>query len=264
MKRALLIGISALAVIAAGQANAADMYVPAPAGSLKDGPYLPADSWTGLYLGVNGGYGWGASSDLFSYPAANNGRIAIPAFGGIDPKGWFGGGQIGHNWQGVLQNPHLVLGLEADIQASDISASATDFDTPASTWKSSAGWFGTVRGRLGYAFGGTLLYATGGLAYGHVSNSYTLPATHIHGVETFQFDGIATGYAAGGGTEFKIAPAWSVKSEYQYINLGEHDPTWAGHSVKQAFAGIKVDDNAFHTVRLGLNYHIGSDAEPLK
>ena len=253
------------AIALATAANAADMYrAPGSAGSFKDA-YAPADSWTGFYLGVNGGYGWSASSDRFAYPPYDNGRTIVPAFGGIDPKGGFGGGQIGYNWQGVLQNPRLVLGLEADIQSADISAGGADADAPPTTWKSSVDWFGTVRGRLGYAFDGVLIYATGGFAYGDVKNSAAMPATHTRPNEiVFQSGGAATGYAAGGGVEYKIAPAWSLKGEYQYIDLGEHVPAWAGTPINHEIAGIKIGDDAFHSVRVGLNYHLGGTGAPLK
>ena len=258
----VLITAAAVALMAAGQANAADIYrAPEAGGSYKDA-YVPADSWTGFYVGVNGGYAWSASGDLYAYPANAGGRGGNPAFGGINPEGGFGSGQIGYNWQGALGSPHLVLGLEADIQGADISASGNDAYTPPNTWKSSVDWFGTVRGRLGYAFNGTLIYATGGFAYGNVDNSLYLPATHTRNAATYQFDGIATGYTVGGGVEYKIAPAWSVKGEYQYIDLGENDP--GGIPIKQVFPGINAGDNALHTVRLGLNYRILPGYEPLK
>ena len=138
-------------VLAAASANAADIYRP-EAGGYKDGPaYVPVNTWTGFYIGANGGYGWNAnhhSDDL------------------LDPAGGFGGGQIGYNWQGGFGfGPHLVLGIEADIQGADISDSVAGV-------KSQVNWFGTVRGRIGYAFDRTLIYGTGGFAYGEVETAF--------------------------------------------------------------------------------------------
>lgn len=127
-------------------ANAADVY----RGGLKDGPppvFVAAPTWTGFYIGVNGGYG-GTAND-----------------GPLSPSGGFGGGQIGYNWQGLFGYSPWVLGIEADFQGSGISDSigyAGDY------LQTSLNWFGTVRGRVGYSFGPALLYATGGFAYGEV------------------------------------------------------------------------------------------------
>ena len=126
------------------------------------------------------------------------------------------------------------------------------------TDKSTLDWFGTVRGRVGYAFDRTLVYATGGLAYGHITDqasctkgaqSFTCPITGFGKHETD-----ATGYVVGGGAEYKFNPAWSVKAEYQYIDLGQ----------ESFFAKEAKEDYAVSTVRAGLNYHIGGGFEPLK
>jgi outer membrane immunogenic protein len=69
----------------------------------------------------------------------------------------------------------------------------------------------------------------------------------------------------GGGYEYKFNQAWSVKAEYQYINLGRNDPTFSGSSLcTPARFGADCVDDAFHTVRVGLNYHIHPAYEPLK
>ena len=70
MKKSLYLGASMLAVVAAAivPASAADMYRAEP-GGYKDGPvYVPVNTWTGFYIGVNGGYGWSASNDQLSLP----------------------------------------------------------------------------------------------------------------------------------------------------------------------------------------------------
>ena len=101
---------------------------------------LNAYSWAGPYLGGNIGYAWGSVDN-------NPTR----------PSGFAGGVQGGYNWQ----NGPLVFGLEADIQASG----ANDTFAP---WKFSNPWFGTVRGRVGYAVNNVLFYGTGGLAFGEL------------------------------------------------------------------------------------------------
>ena len=254
MRRVVLGAVSAIALTAS--ANAADMYhAPEGVGGFKD-TYVPVDTWTGFYAGVNGGYAWDANSDQFSHPAANpcapTASCPYAAFGGLNPTGGFGGGQIGYNWQGIW-HPHLVLGVEADIQGAGITDSATD--PKGGIDKENLDWFGTVRGRLGYAMDRALIYATGGFAYGGLQSSVD------NG--TYKFDGTATGYAVGGGVEYKFTHAWSAKLEYQYLDFGKNDPTNSA-GVTASSAGYKVDEDAFHTVRAGLNYHFGNTYEPLK
>ncbi|ADP71043.1 outer membrane protein [Rhodomicrobium vannielii ATCC 17100] len=241
--------VSAIALTVS--ANAADLYRAPAGGGLKDAPYVA--TWTGFYAGVNGGYAWSQSSDQLAYVDPNY------PFYGLSPEGGFGGGQIGYNLQGFV-HPNLVLGIEADIQGSDISDSGVDSATY--KYSSKVDWFGTVRGRLGYAIDSALVYATGGFAYGGIKNDYD--ARHL-GAGEFKFDGNATGYVVGGGVEYKLAPAWSLKAEYQYINLGKNNPvdTSTGQHYTD-LEGTKLEDDAFHTVRVGLNYHFGHSYESLK
>ncbi len=78
--------------------------------------------------------------------------------------------------------------------------------------------------------------------------------------------GSATGYVLGGGLEYKINPAWSVKTEYQYLNFGKNDVCGGGVATcfsDPNYAGSQKDDD-YHTVRLGLNYYVSPGREPLK
>ena len=123
------------AAAAAGSAGAADLpRGPTPYYSPPPAVY----NWTGLYGGLNLGYEWGKVTNSSA-----------------DPSGVAGGGQIGYNWQ----SGQFVFGGEADIQISG----ADDTFAP---YKFSNPWFGTVRGRAGYAINNILFYGTFGLAYG--------------------------------------------------------------------------------------------------
>ena len=218
--RVILTAASVFALTAA--ANAADMYRPS-AGGYKDAPYVGVN-WSGLYVGVNGGYGANAAS-------------VLPA--GLDPAGGFGGGQIGYN----VQRGNIVFGLEADIEGADIS------DT-AGRVTSKMDWFGTVRGRAGYTVGQALVYGTGGFAYGNVKYSTVNGSNE----ET------QTGWVAGGGVEYKINPSWSAKAEYQYLDLDASSATGPGSLGNNP----NVDRTQVNTVRVGLNYFVGGVYEPLK
>jgi outer membrane immunogenic protein len=246
----------------------------------KDAPMDVMPSfWSGFYLGVNGGYAWGAAASQLSASAIENGDLA----GGTATKGYwsnggFGGGQFGYN----LQRHNLVFGFETDIQGAGIrgkgAAEAVSLTDQAVTSdagaKSNLDWFGTLRGRVGYAFGSTLVYATAGLAYGEVRDSLTLSVTSNNALPTQNAPGASkdlttAGYVVGGGVETSITPSWSVKAEYQFIDLGSSrlstskDIPWGVSATDSGSASAKFD-HSYNTIRFGLNYKFNQGYEPLK
>ncbi len=259
-------GAAAGALIVGVQANAADLSAYGGGdGGYKDGPVYPSSIWSGFYAGVNGGYGWRQPSDQFAYPAGVSlAGVPYPAFGGIGAQGGFGGGQLGYNWQSFFGTPALVAGFETDIQGAGIGDKTVN--SLSETFKTNLDWFGTVRGRLGYSSYNALLYFTGGFAYGGLrqhgeDNTYAISTV-------YESSGTVTGYVLGGGIEYKFNPAWSLKAEYQYLDFGKHDapfvsgdPT-ANPSIQTDAS--KLTDDAFHTVRIGLNYWVSPAYEPLK
>ena len=267
MKKAILTGLSALCVAAAAStpALAADMYRPPEGVSLKDAPAAYA-IWPGFYAGINGGYGWQDGTGAIWYNDAFMPlKLVTTSSPGLSPQGPFGGVQAGYNFL----RDSLVYGIEADFQGAGIGASSNSQGTSVNgpiniAAKTATDWFGTVRGRLGWTAGNTLLYATGGLAYGNVRPDFTLSGTGdpISDSLVLKKDAIRVGYAAGGGVEHSLSPAWSFKAEYQFIDLGSD--TLSGVSVKGVpFTTSELETN-YHTVRLGLNYHPGQVYEPLK
>ncbi len=287
IRHIVLASVSVVALTAA--ANAADMY--GPAGGYKD-EFVPASIWTGFYAGVNGGYGWSAENATLSGTASEAPACSTSTATACSPivsgsgtntfgsDGEFAGGQIGYNFQPV--GGHYVFGVEADIQASGIKGSQ-QISTLLSAaladvyGTSELDWFGTVRGRVGYAFNRSLIYATGGVAFGGVKDSLTVGALNatVNNPVTWSSSATETGYVVGGGIEHYILPNWSIKAEYQYIDLGsDESPTVkAGATVTgpvhgqaaQGSASATLNaEHAYETVRIGLNYHILSDFEPLK
>ena len=262
-------GAAAAALIFTTQANAADL-----SGGFKSGPAaFSAPMWTGFYWGVNGGYAWRQTDDQFGYPACTTppcGTSGVtapyPAYNGIGAQGGFGGGQIGYNWQNFLGTPSLVAGIEADIQGAGISGSGTTLSPLLEHYKTNLDWFGTVRGRLGYAAGNTLVYFTGGFAFGglkqHGEDNTFAPTV------VYESSGTVTGYVLGGGLEYKFNPSWSLKAEYQYLNFGKNDPSFvSGDPTAPATLSAdstNVNDDAYHTVRVGLNYWVNPAYQPLK
>lgn len=101
----------------------------------------------------------------------------------------------------------------------------------------------------------TLVYATGGFAWGTVHNEANVASGD------YNINPTATGYVLGGGVEYKLKHDLSVKFEYQYINLGKNDPS---APPTYSSVGGTVRDDAFNTVRVGLNYFPFTAREPLK
>jgi outer membrane immunogenic protein len=278
MKKLTVVASLAL-VLAAGSALAADL----PSRKGPPPAYLPpppAFSWNGLYGGINIGYGFGTgdveSGALQVLPPATANHWSLWN-GKSDINGVLGGGQIGYNWQ---YSPWLVLGLEADIQAADVNGQnnmigvmpldnngGAQFTTVNSALH--VDWFGTVRGRIGVTpFSPNLLiYGTGGFAYGGVN--HTVGAAVINpGFASVMIGKGATsetltGWTAGGGVEWSPAsfPAWSLKVEYLYTDLGATNVSLFGNNAAGAyyaccqFAGSHSAPVRFHTVRAGLNWH---------
>lgn len=217
MKNILLAGVSIIA-LGATAANAADM----PRRVVTKAPpvvYEPVYNWSGLYIGINGGGGWGDTNESGPFSVGSGHNIS----GGLI------GGTIGYNWQ----FNQLVFGVEGDIDWARIRG--TGFcGAGAFTCTTDGRWIGTARARLGYAMGRFMPYVTAGAAAVGVRNT-------IAGI------GSATdtkgGWTAGVGLEAALVGNWTGKIEYLYVDAGR------GASV----AGSEADFRA-NLVRVGLNY----------
>lgn len=263
----LIMGAAALSTIC--------LLSPAVAADLAARPYTkapayvsPAFSWSGFYAGINAGYGFDDDKNILTtgQAAANIANVAGGARPGsvrLENDGFVGGGQIGYNYQFA---PSWVLGIEADIDYTDLHKSTTitttalnGVDRLNNTFTNGLEYLGTVRGRLGYTFDRTLFYATGGLAYGEVRNSANFfgPAGQLQ--FTGSNSGIRTGYAVGGGIEHAFVANWTVKAEYLYYDLGRDTVNVAvipgsgggGTGYNTSFS------NSGNIVRAGLNYKFG-------
>jgi len=176
-----------------GAASAADLSRPPPI--TKAPPYVPPYyNWTGFYIGVNGGGGWGTSN-------------WSPLPGSFNTSGGLVGGTLGYNWQ----FGQWVWGLEGDADWSDIKGSATGPGCGIGSCTTQNDFLATARGRLGFAADRWMPYVTGGLAIGDIkaSNPIALGVNQTN-----------AGWTAGGGIEFALASNWTAKVEYLYVDLG--------------------------------------------
>lgn len=195
--------------------------------------YVPAPvNWHGFYAGFNVGYGASGLSDN------------LPLAGTTLMTGIVGGAQAGFNYRW----DSAVFGVEADIQASNMNNTYSAFLPFVGNL--SVGhrvpYFGTVRGRIGYAFtcGCVMAYGTLGIAYG----SYEPHASALGLTVSRTYTN--TALAAGAGVEWMVAERWSTKLEAIYFDTGN-----IGTGVTLPLVGT-INARIRSTVtRLGLNYH---------
>lgn len=188
-------------------------------------------SWSGSYLGLHGGYGWGKFNE--SIVALALGKTSP------EPDGGYGGFQGGYNW---LFSPNALLGIEVDSSFGDLSDSKI-FPNGVSTLHAKIEDLGTARLRLGYlATPDTLLYVTGGAAYAREKTNISSPA-----VQNSKTDHL--GWTVGAGVEYMFAPQWSLKAEYLYADLGDYNITGS------VAGATRNSDMTLNTVRVGVNYY---------
>ena len=278
----------------AGSALAADL----PSRKGPPEPPPPLFSWTGAYVGLNASYLLKgnnsidtATANFFDATVTGIGPAsALGASGSAGGRldGFVTGVQLGYNWQFA---DRFVAGFETDIQGGGVQGGG-NFGTVTSVPPAGIldprfavtevkvsrrlDYFGTVRGRFGFAVTPTLLaYATGGLAYGRVSTSGTIKQSLVPNLFTStdgdaDFAGTRVGWTVGGGLEWAFYPNLSAKLEYLYYDLGvaatNNDISLLTHSIPAVgplggalrVANASVTSTRFngHVIRAGLNYHL--------
>jgi outer membrane immunogenic protein len=289
MKKILLAGAAAAALLG-GAASAADLAVKAP----YRAPPAPVWSWTGFYIGINGGGSIGVNSSIQSATftsAALGTNGLLSSTNRFVPTGGVFGGQLGYNWQVA----NWVFGVEADWQWSSQKDSNNYCTSPAATdaffffGGSGFGYclnneqkikdFGTARARAGVTtIGNTLWYVTGGAAWARVEDNHAFlgaanadifppplqPGPFLATAASFSTR--RTGWTVGGGVESQLWGGWTAKLEYLYVDLGTVSNTFAV-ALNPAFGaalttgGVAPVTTSTHVtdniVRVGLNYKFG-------
>ncbi len=211
-----------------GIACAADLPGP-PAYPPPQAP--PVFSWTGFYIGANAGYGWSnGSGNMLTRGAPDTFSASGNAF--------VGGGQAGFNYQ---FGGGVVVGIEADFQGTWGSGTLTDGRGLIDATVKDP-YFGTVRGRLGYAWDRVLLYGTGGGVYGDATANGKSAGTEFSNSASYWT------WTAGAGAEWAFAGPWSAKIEYLYAGSPSSVP---------AIPFVSSIGSSAHSnlIRAGLNYH---------
>jgi outer membrane immunogenic protein len=216
----------------------------------------PVYNWAGVFVGGTFGYGLGRNDSTFvTPPPAPNAESFF-----LSPRGFDGGAIIGYNWQ----FGSWVLGVEADFQDSTGSGYLTcaNLCTGAgdTTIDQRLSWFGTVRGRLGYAVGPALFYATAGGAFGEVKENIAQP--FAGGSASFSHS--QSGFAVGGGIENKLdffgllGPNWTTRTEYLYVALGSVSDTFVNPAVAGGAAQTLTSNLHEHIWRTVVSYKFGN------
>jgi len=249
-KLALAVSILAISALSASAADlAARPYTKAPA--MVESVY----NWTGGYIGLNGGAigtsnRWNDDNNWIGGTA----ETSLAITGGMpnvkSTSATFGA-QAGYNWQ---LNGNIVFGIEGDINYAGNRSSVDRIDllgADAYTFRNELSWYGTLRGRLGYAFDRTLVFVTGGLAYASLSHrSLDDGYEPLWNTNAGKF-----GYAIGGGIEHAWTQNWTIKAEALYMDFGT--TTIAGDPTNEA-AGFNASVKTTAIVgRVGMNYRFG-------
>jgi outer membrane immunogenic protein len=253
--RNLFLGSIALAALIAGPVMAADMPLKAP-------PPVAVFSWTGCYVGIEGGGAWGRS---------RHDAVAAAPISGIQPNWtpWFdvSGGlagveygcnqQFGGNW---------VFGIESDISWTNKKGSSNETGalgvfagTAAAGFSDETRekWISTSRARIGWTWDRAMFFVTGGFAAAKVDASVTIPAAAGFGPG---LSGISTdshtvyGWTVGAGLEYAFLNNWSLKAEYLYARFENQAYLFNGTPagiLGFTRGGLNLDN---HIVRAGLNW----------
>jgi outer membrane immunogenic protein len=271
--RRTAIALATSAVLAAGlgigqAAFAADLPpAPPPSAPYRAPVIVPYYSWTGCYIGANVGGHWGTDK-ITTTTSANNFAPGGAAFldgltpASYHPQGVIGGVQGGCNvqfssfvigfeadadWLGGTQSRTIVVGAGAPVAAGDFVTNSTN-----------ATFLATARARLGVALDHTLLFVTGGAAFGTVKTTDTLGTFGGLLTSTTTTTAKRTGWTVGAGFEYAMTGSWLLRAEYLYVDLGTFDaPILCGAlcvDVNDTVVHHKYTDHIFRT---GISYKFG-------
>lgn len=235
-----------LATAAFGPARAADLWGPDYGGSIKDAPPPYVFSWTGFYIGGQAGL---LAGDTQGRP--NLGCLADEDFCFLaerffstdyDMTGGLYGGQIGYNFQ---WSGGGVVGIEASLVGSNANG-----DGPSGLGllvsEREVDWLATVTGRAGYAFGRSLIYVKGGVAWADINTD-----VRIGGIQILSGGETHVGWTAGIGYEHAITDRVTARLEYAHIDFGSEDHTLKFGGVPLLRSDVEAE---FDTLTLGINY----------
>jgi outer membrane immunogenic protein len=238
------VAIAVIAALVGTPVLAADMAVKAPPPAA---PPAPIYSWTGFYVGVDGGGAWTDGTSTMNpipSPAAWN---RLPDSFDLRTSGGLLGMYAGYNWQ---FSPTWLIGIEGDWSHlwNNASASATDVSFAGVPFVGSVptsmsrdlDWLATLRGRVGFLpSNNVLLYATGGVAWGDVHYTASLSSVPPGTLWNADMRVTETGFVVGGGLEWMVAHNVILRAEYLFHRLNGDSVTVSG--VPANFPGFLIN-----------------------
>lgn len=223
-------------IVGAGLALGAIPAAAADLGLVLEAPVPEAATpftWSGVYFGAQAGYGWGKTEHSFSNDAPS---------GTSELGGPVGGVYAGYN----AQIGSVVIGVEGDIGLDDVIGDFRDDRGITSAGSSRLEWDASIRGRFGAAFGRTLAYATGGVAFGGFEFKGGPNSDRV----CCGYSDTLTGWTVGAGVEHAITTHLITRLEYRYTDYGD-----GSGRLDPAFPGVKMKtENTMSTIRVGLGY----------
>jgi outer membrane immunogenic protein len=235
MKQAV-VALVFVSLVGIGRPLAADFPPPvqsAPVPPPVYNPMVPSKSWSGFYLGVNGGYALGSSQWSLNGTPTNI----------FSSNGALIGGTLGFNFP----ISEVVVGFEGDVDWAGLDGNvgncAINTAGAVAACETKNNFLGTARLRVGYQFDRALPYVTGGAAIGNILAGLNPPAS---------FDSATkAGWVAGAGIEYAFTDNWSAKAEYLFISFSGASCTTIANCGTAAGASVALTENL---MRAGLNY----------
>jgi|SRR5579872_6961852 len=243
MKKILLMAVALGMSGTLSQALAADLYVKAPSAATA------IYDWTGAYVGVFGGGGFGNHN-------VNNSNGAAAPFADFtanySSQGGLAGGEAGYNWQ----SGNFIVGVEGDLFWSGIKGNdASQFAAGAFSGVSAVDadnlrWGGSLRVRGGFTVDRWLVFFTGGYAFGGIQHTNTNLANIVD-----RFNVQANGLTAGGGIAYALTDHVIGKFEYRYTNFNGYNRP--GHPLTLNGQIPYTTETTYSAVTAGLDFKFG-------
>ena len=261
MRKSVLGVVVAVALTGEQRAFSADNILPTKAPPPEaSGGY----DWTGFYVGSSYGYAggssrWTATQVGTATPSLSGSFELFKSFNPFQGTGSYVETlQGGYNY---MVSPHFLVGAEADVSFPSQLSGGAVVSSPAvgqAAYQDEVEMSGTVRGRIGYAQGGWLFYATGGFAYSYDQFARTqifgAPAGGTAGPgEVDALHKVRVGEAVGGGVQLALTPKWMARFEFLYTGYGSLGADFAAATQRLA------SDLNVETIRAGLDYKLGNN-----
>ena len=207
-----------------------------------------ARSGAGGYLGIQGGI---AHHDTFFDDSDASTGVGNSSLFDQRKTGAIGGGLLSYNWQ----QGSFIYGVEVDwnwIGARTARNFVVNFGNESVSSSFDVDWLATLRGRAGLAFDSTLVYVTGGVAFGHVKDSFEVKGANSADLASFTQNKTKVGWTAGVGVERMFSRHWTARAEFRYVDLGTTTVACSSATNFNQCVSLAYRGEFSNTLKLGL------------